>query len=74
MLQNKISIILITGSEEENIKDCLESKKWTNKVITEKLHQRLLSCGANDITGYFIKKENYLLGNDITSCGWEKYC
>ncbi len=33
MLQNKISAILITGNEEENIRDCLESIKWADEII-----------------------------------------
>ncbi|MCH7721901.1 MAG: hypothetical protein IH819_05150 [Bacteroidetes bacterium] len=52
-----ISIILITGSEEENIKDCLESKKWTNKVITEKLHHRILSAGPKIYQGIVLKEK-----------------
>jgi glycosyltransferase involved in cell wall biosynthesis len=33
LLQNKISVNLITGNEEENIRDCLESIKWLDKII-----------------------------------------
>jgi len=33
LLQNKISIILITGNEEENIRDCLDSVKWAGEII-----------------------------------------
>jgi glycosyltransferase involved in cell wall biosynthesis len=126
LLQNKISAILITGNEEENIRDCLESIKWADEIIvvdsestdktveiakeytdivfikkwegfrkqkqfafdqaanewifsldadevcTEKLRDRLLSLDTNDTSGYIIKRENYLLGKHITSCGWEK--
>ncbi len=74
MLQNKISVNLITGNGEENIGDWLETIKWTEEVISEKLHHRILSPAANDISGYFINRENYLPGNHITSYGWEKYC
>lgn len=31
--QNKISVIIITGNEENNIKDCLESVKWADEII-----------------------------------------
>ncbi len=33
MLQNKISVILITGNEEENIRDCLKSVSWAGEII-----------------------------------------
>jgi len=33
LLKNKISVILITGNEEENIRDCLESIKWADEII-----------------------------------------
>jgi len=33
LLQNKISVILITGNEEENIRDCLEDIKWADEII-----------------------------------------
>ncbi len=32
-MQNKISVILITGYEEENSRDCLENIKWADKII-----------------------------------------
>ena len=32
-MQNKISVIIITGNEEKNIKDCLESVKWADEII-----------------------------------------
>ena len=35
MPQNKISVILITGNEEENIRDCMESIKWVDEIIVE---------------------------------------
>jgi len=31
--QNKISVVIITGNEENNIKDCLESVKWADEII-----------------------------------------
>lgn len=31
--QNKISVVIITGNEENNIKDCLESVTWADEVI-----------------------------------------
>jgi len=33
LLQNKISAILITGNEKENIRDCPESIKWIDEII-----------------------------------------
>ena len=35
MPQNKISVILITGNVEENIKDCMESIKWVDEITVE---------------------------------------
>lgn len=32
-MQNKISVIIITGNEEKNIRDCLESVKWADELI-----------------------------------------
>jgi glycosyltransferase involved in cell wall biosynthesis len=31
--QNKISVVIITGNEENNIKDCLKSAKWADEII-----------------------------------------
>jgi len=30
---SKLSVIIITYNEEENIKDCLESVKWSNEIV-----------------------------------------
>jgi len=32
-MQNKISVIIITGNEEKNIRNCLESVKWADELI-----------------------------------------
>lgn len=32
-MQNKISVIIITGNEEKNIKDCLKSVSWADEII-----------------------------------------
>jgi glycosyltransferase involved in cell wall biosynthesis len=32
-MQNKISVIIITGNEENNIKACLESVRWADEII-----------------------------------------
>lgn len=32
-MQNKISVIIITGNEEKNIRDCLNSVKWADEII-----------------------------------------
>jgi glycosyltransferase involved in cell wall biosynthesis len=32
-MQNKISVIIITGNEEKNIKDCLQSVFWADEII-----------------------------------------
>ena len=31
--QNKISAVIITGNEENNIKDCLKSVQWADEII-----------------------------------------
>lgn len=31
--KNKISVTIITGNEEENIRECLESVKWADEII-----------------------------------------
>jgi glycosyltransferase involved in cell wall biosynthesis len=31
--QNKISVVIITGNEENNIKDCLKSAQWADEII-----------------------------------------
>lgn len=31
--QNKISVVIITGNEENNIKDCLQSVTWAHEII-----------------------------------------
>lgn len=32
-MQNKISVIIITGNEEKNIRDCLNSVKWADEIV-----------------------------------------
>jgi len=32
-IQNKISAVIITGNEENNIKDCLNTVKWADEII-----------------------------------------
>ena len=32
-MSDKISVIIITENEEENIKDCLESINWADEII-----------------------------------------
>ncbi len=32
-MSDKISVIIITENEEENIRDCLESIKWADEII-----------------------------------------
>ena len=32
-MKNKISVIIITGNEQENIAECLESIKWADEII-----------------------------------------
>lgn len=122
----KLSVILITGNEEKNIVDCLESIKWANEIIvvdsesndktvelanrytdkiyinkwpgfakqksfalnlaanewvlsidadervTDELKTEIETLDPRDCTGFFIKRENYFLGESISSCGWEK--
>jgi hypothetical protein len=48
----KISVIIITGNEEENIRDCLESIKWADETSPD-LSGRVLRRGG------LTKKRNY---------------
>lgn len=32
-MSNKISVVIITKNEQENIKDCLESVKWVDEIV-----------------------------------------
>jgi glycosyltransferase involved in cell wall biosynthesis len=122
----KISAVIITKEEEENIRRCLDSIRWADEIIvvdaessdrtteiakefTDKVSVRkwegfamqkeyavsltsnewILSLDADEIVspglkeeiqkkdlresdGYLIRRENYLFGKKITSCGWDK--
>jgi glycosyltransferase involved in cell wall biosynthesis len=121
----KISVIIITKNEEDNIRDCLKSVDWADEIIvidaesedntveiartfTDKIHIRkwqgyadqkkyalslaenewVLSIDADervtwelkneilnlrpDCDGYSIRRKNYFLSKEITSCGWDK--
>jgi glycosyltransferase involved in cell wall biosynthesis len=122
---NKLSVIIITKNEEENITSCLKTVDWADEIIivdaesedntvniakgfTSKIHIRkwqgyanqkkyalnlaenewVLSIDADervtpelkneilnlkpDYDGYRIRRENYFLSKEITSCGWDK--
>jgi glycosyltransferase involved in cell wall biosynthesis len=121
----KISVIIITKNEEENIAACLKSVDWADEIIvvdaesedntvenaksfTTKIYIRkwqgyanqkkyalslaenewVLSIDADervtselkneildlkpDYNGYRIRRKNYFLKKEITSCGWDK--
>lgn len=38
--------------------------------ITEELKNEILARPENDISGYYLKRENYFIGKKITTCGW----
>jgi len=123
-MENKISVIIITGNEEENIRDCLESIKWADEIIvvdsestdktveivkaytdnvfikkwegfsiqkkftlnnannswifsidaderaTSALADEIINKDLSNADGYYIRRENYFLGELITGCGW----
>jgi (heptosyl)LPS beta-1,4-glucosyltransferase len=123
---NKISAIVITKNEENNISDCLKSIEWadelivvdsestdrtveiakqfTDKVfirkwegyvpqkkyalslainewvlsldaderITPELKEEILKLSSGNFSGFKIKRKNFLIKKEITSCGWEK--
>jgi glycosyltransferase involved in cell wall biosynthesis len=120
----KISVIIITKEEEENISACLTSVKWadeiivvdsestdrtveiskqfTNKIfikkwdgyvpqknyamslarndwvlsidaderITPELKEEIESIAINKFDGYRIRRRNFILKKEVTSCGW----
>jgi len=33
MNKNPISVLIIAGNEEKNIRDCLESVKWADEIV-----------------------------------------
>lgn len=122
----KLSVILITGNEEKNIVECLESVKWADEIIvvdsestdktvelakkytdkiyinkwpgfakqksfalnlatnewvlsvdadervTDELKTEIESLNPGDTAGYYIRRNNFFLGESISSCGWEK--
>ena len=53
MPKNKISVIIITANEEENIRECLESVKWADEVIIVDSES---SDRTTDIAGEFTDK------------------
>jgi glycosyltransferase involved in cell wall biosynthesis len=126
IIMNKISVIVITKNEENNISDCLKSVEWadeiivvdsesndktlelakqfTHKVFTRKwegyvpqkryalslaknewvlsldaderitpeLKDEILKISPDNFSGFKIRRKNFLLKKEITSCGWEK--
>jgi (heptosyl)LPS beta-1,4-glucosyltransferase len=121
---NKISVIVITKDEENNISNCLKSVEWADEIIvvdaesndktvelaknftdkvftkrwegyvpqkkyalglagnewvlsvdaderiTPELKTEILNLSPGDIAGYKIRRKNFLLDKEITSCGW----
>ena len=53
----------------------LASNEWVLSVdaderITQELQAEILSLSPGDFSGYKIRRKNFLLGKEITSCGW----
>ena len=53
----------------------LASNKWTlsldaDERITPELKTEILNLSLDDISGYKIRRRNFLLNKEITSCGW----
>jgi glycosyltransferase involved in cell wall biosynthesis len=123
---NKISVIVITKDEENNISDCLKSVDWADEIIvvdsestdrtielakqfthkiftrkwegyvpqkryalslaknewvlsldadervTPELIDEILKLTPEQNSGFKIRRKNFLLKKEITSCGWEK--
>lgn len=48
-VQNKISVVIITGNEEKNIRDCLKSVTWADEII-------VVDSESNDNTANIAKE------------------
>jgi hypothetical protein len=48
-MQNKISVIIITGNEEKNIRDCLKSVSWADEII-------VVDSESTDLTVKIVKE------------------
>jgi len=53
----------------------LATNEWVLSVdaderITPELKDEILSIASNEFTGYKIRRRNFLLNKEITSCGW----
>ena len=55
----------------------LASNDWVlsldaDERITEELKNEILNLSLDNVSGYKIRRKNFLLKKEITSCGWEK--
>ncbi len=55
----------------------LASNDWVlsldaDERITEALKNEILNLSPDNVSGYRIRRKNFLLKKEITSCGWEK--
>jgi (heptosyl)LPS beta-1,4-glucosyltransferase len=55
----------------------LASNDWVlsldaDERITEALKNEILNLSLDNVSGYKIRRKNFLLKKEITSCGWEK--
>jgi glycosyltransferase involved in cell wall biosynthesis len=58
MTNNKTSAFIITYNEEKNIKDCLESLKWTDEIVVVDSYSTDRTCDiAREYTDRVIKHE-----------------
>ncbi len=54
---NKLSVVIITHNEEDNIRDCLESVKWADEII-------VVDSGSEDRTPEICKRYNIRFFNE----------
>lgn len=55
----------------------LASNEWVlsldaDERITDELKNEIMSLKPDDLNGYKIRRKNFLMNKEITSCGWEK--
>ncbi len=55
----------------------LAANKWVlsldaDERITPELKEEILNLSSGDFSGFKIRRKNFLMNKEITSCGWEK--
>lgn len=55
----------------------LASNEWVlsldaDERITDELKNEIMNLKPDDLNGYKIRRKNFLMNKEITSCGWEK--